>query len=117
MHIPGQSSRLFDAEREMIERHRAVFMERAFATQDGNDRGNVEGFHLCRPQKELDLIANVVMNWQTGVNLKEIQLGPDKDWLTKFWRRYKLGNKRVTYFMLMRYKRSCGTPSYSCEKT
>jgi hypothetical protein len=56
----------------MIERHKAVFMERAFATQDGNDRGNVEGFHLCRPQKELDLIANVVMNWQTGVNLKEI---------------------------------------------
>jgi hypothetical protein len=82
--VPGQSSLSFDAEREMIERHKAVFMDRVFATQDGNDVGDAEGFHLCRPQKELDLIAYIVMNWQTGVNFKEMELGSEKDWLTKF---------------------------------
>ncbi len=82
----------------MIERHRAVFMERAFATQDGDDGGDAEGFYLCRPQRELDLIAYVLMNWQTGVSLKEIEPGPEKDRLTKFWCKYKLGSKWVTLF-------------------
>jgi hypothetical protein len=82
--VPGQSSHSFDAEREMIESNKAVFMERAFATQDGDDGGDVEGFHLCRPQKELDLIAYIVMNWQIGINLKKMEPGPEKDWVTKF---------------------------------
>jgi hypothetical protein len=51
--VPGQSSLSWDAEREMIERHKAVFMEKAFAPQDGDDGGDAEGFHLCRPQNEL----------------------------------------------------------------
>ena len=83
--VPGQSSLSFDAEREMIERHKAVFMDRVFATQDGNDVGDAEGFHLCRPQKELDLIANVVSNWWTGINVKEMEENHDKDLLVKFW--------------------------------
>ncbi len=95
---PGQSSHLFDVKREMIERHKAVFMERAFATQDDDDGGDAEGFHLCRPQRELDLIAQVVMNWQTDVCLKEMEPGPKKDWLTKFWRKYNLGSKWVALF-------------------
>jgi hypothetical protein len=79
----------------MIERHRAVFMERAFATPDVDDGGDAKGFHLCRPQRELDLIAYVVMNWQTGISLKEMEPDPDKDQLTKFWHKYKLGSKWV----------------------
>ncbi len=38
------------------------------------------------------------MNWQTGVNLKEMEPGPEKDRLTKFWCKYKLGSKWVTLF-------------------
>jgi hypothetical protein len=114
--VPGQSSHSFDADREMIERHRAVFMERAFATPDSDDVGDVEGFHLCRPQRELDLIAYIVMNWQTGVSLKEMEPGPEKDWLTKFGRKYKLGSKWVTLFHTEEITGSLGTPSYSCEK-
>jgi hypothetical protein len=38
------------------------------------------------------------MNWQTGVNLKEMEPGPEKDWLTKFRHRCTLGNKWVTLF-------------------
>jgi hypothetical protein len=82
----------------MIERHRAVFKERAFAPQDADDGGDAEGFHLCRPQKELDLIAYIVMNWQTGVNLKEMEPGSERDRLTRFWRKYNLGDKWVTLF-------------------
>jgi hypothetical protein len=71
--VPGQSSHSFDAERNVIVRPRAVFMERAFAAPDGDDGGDAEGFHLCRSQSELDhLIAYVVMNWHTGVSLKEM---------------------------------------------
>ncbi len=46
----------------MIERHRAVLVERAFATPDGDDEGDAEGFHLSRTQSELDLIAYIVMH-------------------------------------------------------
>jgi hypothetical protein len=44
------------------------------------------------------LIAYVVMNWQTSVNLKEMEPGPERDRLTKFRCKYKLGNKWVTLF-------------------
>ncbi len=80
--VPGQASLSFDAEREMTERHKAVFMERASLPLRMVMMG--EMWNLFRAQKELDLIAYVVMNWQTGVNLKEMESGPEKDGLTKF---------------------------------
>jgi hypothetical protein len=35
--VASVSSREWDAEREMIDRHRKIFMDRAFSLQDGQD--------------------------------------------------------------------------------
>jgi hypothetical protein len=51
--VPGQSSHSFDTEREMIERHGDVIMERAFAIPDGDDGGDAEGFHRAGPRESL----------------------------------------------------------------
>jgi hypothetical protein len=70
--VANQSIHEWDAGRKMIERHRTVFMERL--THLYSDDGcETEGFHLCRPQKELDLIAYIVSNLQPSINLKEIE--------------------------------------------
>jgi hypothetical protein len=83
--IANQSIHEWNAAREMIERHRKVFMERAFAPLDGDGVCKMEVFHLCRFQGELDLIAYAISNWQLGINLKEMEPGPERDRLTKFW--------------------------------
>ena len=80
--LPGvakQSIHEWDAEREMIERHRTVFMERAFAPLDGDAGCEMEGFHLYRPQEELDLIAFGISNWQPSINLKEMEPDPERE--------------------------------------
>jgi hypothetical protein len=59
-------------------------MDRAFSPQDDDDEDD-KRVGACRPQKELDLIANVVSNWWTGINVKEMEENHDKDLLVKFW--------------------------------
>ncbi len=65
-------------------------MERAFASICGDDGCETEVFHLCRPQEELDLIAYGISNWKLGINLKEMEPGPERDRLTIFWHKCKL---------------------------
>ncbi len=65
--VANQNIHEWDAEREMIERHSKNFMERVFAPLDGDDGCEMEVFHLCKPQEELDPIAYVVSNWQPGM--------------------------------------------------
>lgn len=85
---------------EMIEKHRRLFMARAFppipvdeGDEDVEDKEEKDKGLWCRPQEELDYIVFVLSNWQTGVNLKFMPAGPEKDKLTKFRRAHKGGNK------------------------
>lgn len=80
---------------EMIEKHRRLFMARAFppVPVDGGDEGDTDTGLWCRPQQELDYIVYVLSNWQVNVNLKQMPAGPEKDKLTKFRRDHKGGNK------------------------
>jgi hypothetical protein len=96
--VANQSINELDAEREMIERDRKVIMERAFAPLNGDDGCETEGFHLCRPKEELDLIVYVVSNLQLHTSLKEMEPDPERDRLTSYWRKYEHGNKWVTLF-------------------
>ena len=81
--------------REMIDKHRRLFMSRAFPPipVDGDNEDDADRGLWCRPQQELDYIVFVLSNWQTNVNLKTMSAGPEKDKLTKFRREHKGGNK------------------------
>jgi hypothetical protein len=68
----------------MIERHRKNAWRELSPLKMVDDKG----VRVCRPQEELDLIAYVGSNLQTGTNLKEMKKGPDR-----FWCKYKLENK------------------------
>ena len=80
--------------RELIEKHRQVFMSRAFPdTPDGEEEKENDDQLWCRPQKELDYIVFVMNNWQPHIHLKTATPGPERDELTKFRREHKGGNK------------------------
>lgn len=49
----------------MVQRHRDIFMSRAFPPSQTDD---VDNLLWCRPQEEHDYIEHVLTHWQTGVN-------------------------------------------------
>lgn len=81
----------------MIERHRKIFMDKAFppVADDAADY-----MLWCRPQEEVDYIVHVLSNWQEGVQLKQVPPGPERDSLAKFRRENKLGNKYIKKYSL-----------------
>jgi hypothetical protein len=102
--VPGQSSHLFDAEREMIERHRAVFKERTFATPDGDDGGDAEGFYLCRLQSKPDLIAYVVWIGRLVSTWRKWSLVLRRTGWQSFGANISLEASGWPYFMLRKYR-------------
>jgi hypothetical protein len=81
----------------MVQRHREIFMARAFPLLQPDD---ADYMVWCRPQEELNYIIHVLDNWQVGVNLKQVDPGPEKEQLSKFWRENKLGNKYIKKYTL-----------------
>jgi hypothetical protein len=81
----------------MIERHRKIFMAKAFPpVQD-----DAADYMLwCHPQEEVDYIIHVLSNWQEGVQLKQVPPGPEKDRLATFRRENKLGKKYIKKYSL-----------------
>ncbi len=61
--------------------HRLEFMQRAFPPQPANiGKAKTQGaaaasIKACRPQSEVDYIVYVLMNWQVGVRLTELNPG------------------------------------------
>jgi len=74
----------------MLQRHREIFMQRAFPPDMPADEDNLL---WCRPQEEHEYIIHVIQNWQYGVNLKQMPPGPAREKLVKFRRKHKGGNK------------------------
>ena len=60
----------------MVHHHHEIFMSRAFPPSVNEDTDNKV---WCRPQQEHDYIVHVLTNWQIGVNLKQMEPGPEKD--------------------------------------
>ena len=79
----------------LVEKHREIFMARAFPPNQ-DDEG--DGMLLCRPQSELDYIAHVVTNWQAGIQVKEMEKGPERDRLAQFRKQNPKGNKYKDLF-------------------
>ena len=77
----------------MVHRHREIFMLRAFPPSMSNEDEDTDNKVWCRPQQEHDYIVHVLTNWQIGVNLKQMEPGPEKQNLIKFRREHKGGNK------------------------
>ena len=85
--MPPDSSELD----EIVDRHRRVFIERAFPPEREVAQGDVNAkkkksasILACRPQRELDYIEFVVKNWHVGVELRRMLPGCDRDEITQF---------------------------------
>ncbi len=69
-------------------------MKRAFPPKSANDgkkktQGAVAVSNTgCKPQSEVDYIMYVLMHWQVGVKLTDMNPGTERDWLTKFCRQH-----------------------------
>ncbi len=76
-------------------KHHEIFMARAFPPNQ-DDEG--DGMLLCCLQAELDYIAHVVMNWQAGIQVKEMENGPEQDRFAQFRKQNPKGNKYKDLF-------------------
>jgi hypothetical protein len=54
----------------------------------------------CRSQIDLDYIANVVMHWELGAKIKEMEPGYEKNRLIEFHRKHPNGSKFVNSYSL-----------------
>jgi hypothetical protein len=65
-------------------------MQRAFPPQPANiGKKKTQGaaaasIKACRPQSEVDYIMYVLMNWQVGIKLTDMNPGTERDSLQKF---------------------------------
>jgi hypothetical protein len=69
-------------------------MQRAFPPKPANDgKKKTQGaaaalITACRPQREVDYIMYVLMHWQVGVKLSDMNPGTERDRLTKICRQH-----------------------------
>jgi hypothetical protein len=86
--------------------HRLEFMQRAFPPQPANaGKAKTQGaaaasIKACRPQGEVDYIVYVLMNWQVGVRLTELNPGTERDRLGCFRRKHRNGPKITAKYCL-----------------
>jgi hypothetical protein len=70
--------------------HRLEFMQRAFPPQPANvgktktQGASAASIKACRPQSEVDYIVYILINWQVGVRLTELNPGTERDRLQSF---------------------------------
>ena len=86
--------------------HRLEFMQRDFPHQPANvGKAKTQGaaaasIKACRPQSEVDYIVYVLMNWQVGVRLTELNPGTERDRLGCFRRKHRNGPKITAKYCL-----------------
>jgi hypothetical protein len=86
--------------------HQLEFMQRAFPPQLANvGKAKTQGaaaasIKACRPQSEIDYIVYVLMNWQVGIRLTELNPGTERDRLQGFRRKHHNGPKITTKYCL-----------------
>ncbi len=86
--------------------HQLEFMERAFPHQPANvGKAKTQGavaasIKACRPQSGVDYIVYVLINWQVGVRLTELNPGTERDRLQGFRRKHRYGPKITAKYCL-----------------
>ncbi len=86
--------------------HWLEFMQRAFPHQPANvGKAKTQGaaaasIKACRPQSEVDYIVYVLMNWQVGIRLTELNPGTERDRLRGFRRMHHNGPKITAKYCL-----------------
>ncbi len=86
--------------------HWLEFMQRAFPPQPANvGKAKTQGaaaasIKACRPQSEVDYIVYILMHWQVGVRLTEVNPGTERDRLQSFRRKHCKGPKITAKYCL-----------------
>jgi hypothetical protein len=79
--------------------HQLEFMQRAFPPQPANvGKKKTQGaaaasIEACRPQSEVDYIMYILMHWQVGIRLTDLNPGTERDRLKTFQRKHRNGPK------------------------
>jgi hypothetical protein len=92
----------------VVAAHQLKFMQRAFPPKPANDgKKKIQGatgasITACRPQSEVDYIMFVLMHWQVGVKLTDMNSGTERDRLQKFHKQHCNGTKITGKYCLER---------------
>jgi hypothetical protein len=89
----------------VVAAHRLEFMQRAFPPQPAVGKATTQGaaavsIKACRPQGEVDYIVYILMHWQVGVRLTELNLGTERDRLQLFRKKHCNGPKITAKYCL-----------------
>ena len=74
----------------VVAAHQLEFMQRAFPPQPANvGKKKTQGaaaasINACRPQSEVDYILHILMHWQVGIQLTDLNPGTERDRLQWF---------------------------------
>lgn len=99
----GNEPPVEEQDADMVDRHRDVFMERAFGGDDRADNA------IVRPQEEVDEILFVLEHWEVDVPLKSI-VDPEHFSAVKAFRdTHKPGYKWVKHYFLQHIELADGT--------
>jgi hypothetical protein len=86
--------------------HQLEFMQRAFPPQPANvGKKKTQGaatvfFKACRRQSEVDYIMYILMHWQVGVQLTDLNSGTERDRLKTFQRKHWNGPEITAEYCL-----------------
>ncbi len=90
----------------VVAAHWLEFMQRFFPPQPANvGKAKTQGaaaasIKACRPQSEVDYIVYVLMHWQVGIWLTELNPGTERDRLQLFRRKHRNGPKITAKYCL-----------------
>ncbi len=96
----------FNTTAAVVVAHRLEFMQRAFPHQPANvGKAKTQGaaaasIKACRPQSEVDYIVYILMHWQVGVQLTELNPGNERDRLQLFRKKHRNGPKITAKYCL-----------------
>jgi hypothetical protein len=92
-------------------------MQRAFPPQPANVRKKktqgaaAASIKACRPQSEVDYIMYILMHWQVGIRLTDLNPDTDeRDRLQKFQRQHRNGPKITAKYCLEQIQVPCEQP-------
>jgi hypothetical protein len=81
--------------KKIREDHRKAFMEKAFPQVPSQVPCNAQVqsamMKSCRPKTKVDYIIYVLNHWEKGIEVKEMDPGPDRDRLVNFCREHRAG--------------------------